>query len=328
MMKYFNRIRVLSAFLVLTTLFSCLFYGCKQQDQTIYNIQGFSVHYIDVGQGDCTLIRLGDGKCMLIDTGAKDDYNFSNITKILESYKISTINYLVLTHPDIDHVGNAQRICQEYKIEKAFIPNILDKESYTSFNLAYAELVKQNTSIEYSSIYSSIKATNYYFAFLSPCSTSGAIDGNYYTDFNLTKNPSDIQVNDLSPIIYLEYLGLRFLFTGDASKNQEGSVIDNYNSKIYENVHGKNINLYDVDFLKVAHHGSSDSCSSKFLDIVSPKNAVISVGGGNNYGHPAPTTINALTNVNNSVEILRTDILGTIAISVNRHGKYSMLNSK
>lgn len=326
MIKFFNRIRVISAFLALIALFYCSFVGCKRHEQTIYNIKGFSVHYIDVGQGDCTLIRLDDGKCMLIDTGAKDDYNFSNITKVLESYKISTINYLVLTHPDIDHVGNAQRICQEYKIEKAFIPNILDKESYTSFNLAYDELVKQNTDIEYSSIYSSIKATNYYFAFLSPCSNS--IDGNYYADFNLVKTPSDIQVNDLSPIIYLEYLGIRFLFTGDASKNQESLVINNYNSGLYDLVHGKDVNLYDVDFLKVAHHGSADSCSSKFLDIVSPKNAVISVGGGNNYGHPATTTINALNKVNISVKILRTDTLGTIAVSVNKNGKYSILNCK
>ena len=108
--------------------------------------------------------------------------------------------------------------------------------------------------------------------------------------------------------------GVRMLFTGDAEKSQEQYVLNNYLVGIYSSMH--EVNLYDIDLLKVAHHGSNDSSSSDFLDVLKPKNAVFSVGGDNIYGHPITSVIERVLTANSNCNIYRTDYLGTISFAI------------
>jgi competence protein ComEC len=171
-----------------------------------------------------------------------------------------------------------------------------------------------------------IQGKNYYVGFLSPI--SGSINKTYYDEFNLISNPTDQQVNNLSPMIYLTYNGVRFLFTGDADKLQEQKIIEYYKSNIIDLYHKDRVNLYDIDFLKVGHHGDEDSSSQEFLDILKPKNAIISVGGNNVYGHPSTRVINRITTTNENCRILRTDVLGNVYVSVDKNGEYKISNQK
>lgn len=317
--------RVISITIILVTLLYCFLSGCSscQKDKRFKTVQGFSVNFIDVGNGDSIFIRFDDGKNMLIDCGFSSTTYFDNICRVLDAYNTTKINYLVLTHPDVDHVGNVSNLLSKYKIEKAFIPNVYNKSLYKVFNDAYSSLVNAGVEMTYSNIYQSIIGRNYFACFLSPC-----LDGtsDYYGYFNGLLSPTENDINSLSPIIYLEYKGVRFLFTGDATKEQESVLMFNYKAGLYNLIHDRNINLYDIDVLKVAHHGSADSSGYEFLSILKPKIAVISVGGNNVYGHPSAEVINNLYMVNPSVKILRTDVFGDISLAVDFNGKLSVLS--
>ena len=129
-------LRVVST-LLLTALSLFLISGCSPKEAVKEEISvttGFSVHFIDVGNGDSIFIRFHDGKNMLIDCGAKQKNNLENIERVLDTYSVKSIDYLVLTHPDGDHVGNAQSIIRKYNVERAYIPNIYNKQDYTEFN--------------------------------------------------------------------------------------------------------------------------------------------------------------------------------------------------
>ena len=107
--------------------------------------------------------------------------------------------------------------------------------------------------------------------------------------------------NDNSNVIYFEYLKYKFLFMGDASSKVENYIMSRYN-------------LSDISFLKVGHHGSMTSSSKKFIDYVTPRISLISLGRGNIYGHPNKEV---LENLNNS-KIYRTDLDGSINIKIKK----------
>ena len=107
--------------------------------------------------------------------------------------------------------------------------------------------------------------------------------------------------NDNSNVIYFEYLKYKFLFMGDASSNVEDYIMSKYN-------------LSDITFFKVGHHGSKTSSSKDFIDCITPKISLISLGRGNIYGHPNEEV---LENLNNS-KIYRTDLDGSINIKINK----------
>lgn len=309
--------------LLVTALFVCVGSACvkekPQEDLTI--VSGFSVHIIDVGNGDCIFVRFHDGKNMLIDCGVPSKNNLANINKVLKSYSVTQIDYLVLTHPDVDHVGNAEAIVNTYNVNKAYIPNIYNLQEYQAFSKALTTLKNKNVQLEYSSIGSGVLNDKYVVAFLSPCA-SGA--GDVYGEFNGIELPTDKQINNLSPVIYLEYAGIKFLFTGDAGKEQEGIIQSNYNSGLYDKFYNDRVNLDQIDFLKVGHHGAEDCSSQDFLNLIQPQNAIFSVGGNNIYGHPSSRVLDRLFVANENVSILRTDVSGNICISVSADGEYKI----
>ena len=216
------------------------------------------IYYIDVKQGDSTLIY-NRNKTILIDTGGVYNYHISkNTITFIKSLGISRIDILILTHGDYDHMGEAINLVENFKVEKVIF-------NCGEFNELEKELIKvlDKKKIPY---YSCIKELN--------------IDDNklYFLNNNDYGNE-----NDNSSVIYTELNNHKFSFMGDASIEVEEDLIEKYNLK-------------NIEVLKVGHHGSRTSSSKSFIDEVNPKYSIISVGKNNRYGHPNKEVLNNLEN--------------------------------
>lgn len=215
------------------------------------------VSILDVGQGDSSLIRLKN-KNILIDTGGNINYDISKniLIPYVKSVGIKKIDYLVLTHGDYDHMGEAINLVENFKVEKVIF-------NCGEFNDLEKKLIKvldkKNTKY-----YSCIKELN--------------IDDNKLYFLNTKEYDNE---NDNSNVIYTELNGYKLMFMGDAGIEKEKDILGKYN-------------LSNIDVLKVGHHGSKTSSSRTFIDEINPKYSIISVGKNNRYGHPNKEVLNTL----------------------------------
>lgn len=316
--------------LIVLVLCAVMFIGCaspvpNKSPRQVYD--GFSIHFLDVGEGDSIFVRFSDGKNMLIDSGEKDGELSQFIIDFLNNYGVDKIDYLILTHPDSDHAGNAAAIIDEFEIGKAYLPDMrVHINLYAAYFQAYKKILEKEIPVETSDIFDYIVGEDYGLAFLSP-NPNGVKSS--YVDFNASQAPTSELSNAMSPIIYLEARGVRFVLTGDTPFSQEEVALNNaevFNS-IYAN-NGVDVNLENVDFLKVSHHGANDASSSEFLSVLKPKNAVISVGGDNNYGHPNRDVLERLSAANENYNLWRTDVYGTISVQVDKNGNTKIITDK
>ncbi len=279
------------------------------------------MHYLDVGQGDAIFIRLPDGKNMMIDCGAESEENLQTIKSALEVYSVDTLDYFVLTHPDSDHVGNAVEVLKTFETDELFIPYVITQDGYPTFKTAVDRAKEFGVKVTVSERGISRSGLDYTIAVLSPGRVEEA--GGFYAELNGSAAPTDKTVNNVSAVVYVEYASVRFLFTGDIEADGETALIGLYNGGIFEQSLFDvpfPINLRDVDFLKASHHGSSDGNTAEFLNLVKPKNAVISVGGKNVYGHPSTHMLDRLYNARQEVNVYRTDYYGTVSVGVSATG--------
>lgn len=236
------------------------------------------VHYIDVGQGDATLIKCGS-HAMLIDGG--NNNKGTTVQLYLKKQGVESLDYVIGTHPDADHIGGLDVIVYKYNCEKVIMPDY-EKDTKT-----YQELVDvihdKNMKITYPVVGEQYALGEAKFTIIAP--NSNSYGGN---------------ANDYSVAILLEYGKNRFLFTGDAEEASEMEMLSN------------GIEL-SADVYKVAHHGSRSASTQEFLNAVHPKYAVISCGEGNSYGHPHAEVLNRLRSM--GVEVFRTDEQGSIIAS-------------
>ena len=218
------------------------------------------ITFIDVGQGDSALIHFpsGDGN-ILVDTGGSYNIDLSkNIISYLKSNGLTEINYLILSHGDYDHMGEAINLVENFKVEKVIF-------NCGEFNYLENELVKvlNRKKIPY---YTCIKELN--------------IDNNKLYFLQTKEYDNE---NDNSNVIYIEINGYKFMFMGDAGVEKEKDILDKHN-------------ISDVNVLKVGHHGSKTSSSKEFINEINPKYSIISVGKNNRYGHPNKEVLNNLDN--------------------------------
>ncbi|MBS5673439.1 MAG: MBL fold metallo-hydrolase [Lachnospiraceae bacterium] len=236
------------------------------------------VHYIDVGQGDATLIKCGS-HAMLIDGG--NNNKGTTVQLYLKKQGVESLDYVIGTHPDADHIGGLDVIVYKYNCEKVIMPDY-EKDTRT-----YQELVDvihdKNMKITYPVVGEQYALGEAEFTIIAP--NSNSYGGN---------------ANDYSVAILLEYGKNRFLFTGDAEEASETEMLSN------------GIEL-SADVYKVAHHGSRSASTQEFLNAVRPKYAVISCGEENSYGHPHAEVLNRLRSM--GVEVFRTDEQGSIIAS-------------
>lgn len=230
---------------------------------------------IDVGQGDSILLELKN-KNILIDTGGNSfsDYNIA-VNKLIPYFKslgIKKIDYLILTHGDYDHLGEAVNLINNFKVDKVILNN--DK-----FNDLETELINvlNDRNINY---FKNVKQLSIFNNKL------------YFLNDELYSNE-----NDNSIVLYVVVNDVKMLFMADAGISVEHDIIKKYN-------------LNDIDILKVGHHGSKTSTSKEFITQIQPKYALISVGANNWYGHPHEEVLENLnssniyrTDLNGSIKI-------------------------
>ena len=214
------------------------------------------VYYLDVGQGDSSLIIYNDNVVMN-DTGGTSNYNVSSgCIKLLKSLGYSHIDYLILTHGDFDHMGDSIYLINNYKVKNVVLNN-------DNFNELETNLIKElkKKKIKY---YQNVEKI--------------PISNNIITILNTEEYDNE---NDNSNVIYIELNNYKFMFMGDAGVDKEKDILERYN-------------LSNIDVLKVGHHGSKTSSSKSFINKINPKYSIISVGKNNRYGHPNKEVLNNL----------------------------------
>ena len=241
-------------------------------------------HFIDVGQGDSELIEC-DGDYMLIDGGTAD--NSDKIYSYLQNEGISDLNYLICTHAHADHVGGLSAPLNTITVESVYAPETeADSKAYTNF---LKGTVKQGLDIIHPVQGDTVPLGNATVTFLGP----------------ITENVEDL--NNTSIVLRIDHGNNSFLFTGDAEREEEQSLVNS----------GCNL---EADVLKVGHHGSESSTTYPFLREIMPTYAVISCGKDNSYGHPDETPLSKLSDA--GTDVLRTDESGDIVITSDRNSLY------
>lgn len=232
------------------------------------------VHFLDVGQGDATLIRTSDCRWVLIDAGPSGSAD--RLLDQLEAREVDRIDALVISHPHTDHYGGADEVLEAYDVGSVYHPGL---DSTAKVWATFLQLVEDEGCPVYTDEH------------LDP---GDYLNISWTEDFRVMWLASSGDTNDASLVLMVANQGMSILFTGDLEHKGEALLIEIWS--------GTDV---DVDVLKVAHHGSRGSSSMEFLQLVTPERAVIPVGNGNSYGHPHEETLERLAEM--GVEVERTD---------------------
>jgi len=237
----------------------------------------FKVHFIDAGQGDAILVEAGDAD-ILVDGGPSG----SAVLSYLAGQHVPDIDLLVATHPHADHVGGLDDVLAQYEVREVWTNGATaTTQTYKDFAAAVAAegAVEREIKRGYSTQFGGMTLT--------------ALD---------PVDPLTGDANGDSIVLRLSCGSVDVLLAGDATADSEASMLADPSL------------VLGADVLKVGHHGSSTSTTNAFLDAVTPKDAVISVGAGNTYGHPAQDTLNRLAA--HGATIYRTDLNGTVVLTL------------
>lgn len=262
----------------------------------IYNInktQFLEVIFFDVGQGDTIFIETPQNQQILID-GGPDFTILEKLAKEMPFYD-RTLDLIILTHPEKDHLAGLLEVLKRYKIENILWTGIVREtpewqewESLIKKEGAQIKIVKAGQKITFET-------------------GESKIIFNIFHPFENLEGQKFENSNDTSIVASLVFGDVSFLFTGDITKEVERELVIRENSCS----NSCKFTSLDSEVLKVAHHGSKTSSSQEFLNKVLPRIAVIQVGK-NNYGHPTSEVLANLSQF--GIEILRTDEKGDIKI--------------
>lgn len=242
------------------------------------------LHVLDVGQGDALAIRSPRGRWFLVDAGGawrSGDAGARTVWPYLRRLGGDVV-YLAVTHPHLDHVGGAATL-----VERAGVDTVWDG-AYVQPGEAYRALLEGARQRAWRHVAAGDSASLDGVAIRVLAPDSAWMAG--------LDDP-----NAASVVLAVDFGRARFLLTGDAEALEEGWLVSRHGGALR------------ADVLKVGHHGSAASSTASFLDAVRPRVAVVSVGAGNRYGHPAPGVLQAFDA--RGTHLLRTDDDGTIVIA-------------
>jgi len=243
----------------------------------------FQVHFIDVGQGDCTLIS-ANGQHMLIDGGERGSEE--RVVKYLKDQGVERLEIVIATHPHSDHMGGlAYGILEAFPVGTVIAPqfspeNMPTTRTYEQFLRAVGELKKQGTTARFARPGEEYPLGQAMCTILGPLQEDGV---NYNNDSVITR---------------VRFGNVSVLLTGDAEKKVESQLVRHWGAGL------------QATMLSAGHHGSNTASSDAFLRAVSPQAIAISCGAGNSYGHPHAQTLERCRDMR--IRIFRTDTEGTV----------------
>ena len=256
------------------------------------------IHFVDVGQGDCTFITTPQNKTILIDGGGSmsEEYDVGESTLLpyILDRGYTKVDYIFISHFDQDHIGGILTILEELRVGQVYISKQeQDSENYQKFlrivkdRKIKVKVLKQGDCLKIEK--------NLYFDILWP----------------IEEQIQENILNNNAMVMKLRYGKFSMLFTGDIEEVAEEKILDFYKEKIDN---GEAILKSDV--LKVAHHGSKTSTTQKFFEKVNPEICLIGVGKNNMFGHPTEEVLERI----NGTKIYRTDEDGEIILEINNNG--------
>ena len=234
---------------------------------------GLEIHFIDVGQADCALLKC-DGAYVLIDGGNVDDSSL--VVSYLEKEGVQDLAAVFCSHAHEDHVGGLPGVLAVYPTSAVYAPTRTYASRCFDDFVYYTD--QQGLTVTIPKPGDTLTFGDATIEVLGPVKTYA-------------------ETNDTSLVLMVNYGSTRFLFTGDMETTAEADLMDS----------GADLR---ADVLKVGHHGSNTSSGYRFLYEVAPRYAVISVGTDNTYGHPHDEPLSRLNHADATV--YRTDLLGTV----------------
>lgn len=245
----------------------------------------FSILFIDVGQGDSALVEC-DGRYMLIDAGEKSAED--KVYEVLEQKGIQKLDILAISHLHSDHIGGmAKVLTYASKIDLTISNSDSDKRDREAFRNIEKELGINGATIKVPHVGDKFSLGSAEIEVVDVAS----------------ENEND------SLVLLITYGQTKFLFTGDIEEDAQTRISDNYQNDKDE--------PYEVDLIKMPHHGSYTGTLYRFVRTFMPKYAIISCGKNNMYGHPHRETMDLLNNKELDAEVYRTDEQGDILVKSN-----------
>lgn len=236
------------------------------------------VHFIDVGQGDAILIQTPAGKNMLVDAG--DNIYGDKVISYLESQGVDELEVVVGTHTHSDHIGGLDMVIDHFPVYSVYLPDVT--QNTKSFRDVLTAVQKKGLRITTARAGITVPLEGIECQLLAPVKE-------YYAE-----------LNDYSVVLRLAYGGRAFLLTADVGTEPENDILAS----------GANLK---ATVLKVGHHGSYASSSTRFLNAVGARYGVIMLGQGNDYGYPHDSALQRLSKA--GLQLYRTDLNGTIIFS-------------
>lgn len=241
-----------------------------------------AVYFIDIGQGDCSLI-VTETHTVLIDGGDLESGDI--IAGALNSLGIKRLDYVIITHPHVDHFGGMTEVFRSFPVGSLLLPEVPEDMIPRTMN--------------YSKLLAAIKMYDVKCEYVSAGDTF-SLDGDsrleilapLYNDYN--------ELNNLSIVARFIHGENSFLFTGDLESAAERDLLNSQTD-------------LDADVLKAGHHGSAGSSSAEFLEAVTPKITVFEAGVYNTFGHPRAAVLERLNAVG-CTDAYSTSLNGNIAI--------------
>lgn len=289
---YFLRQKVVICFIVaILTVFTIWGMG---MNNTIQIQDGeFTVAFLDVGQGSSVLLRLPDGKVVIIDSGGmrRSDFDIGErvLAPFLESLGVDSVDKIIVTHPHVDHFKGFDYIIRKYRPKLCMFGSFeeakLDPDDRDEWETFKSVLNMNDVPVEK----------------LQPMTweESGVTFHVHSPSVQISENWS---INDSSVVMGFEFQDVSFLITGDIESNAEEYFSNN------------EIDLRST-VLQVPHHGSNTSSSYDFLNSVMPRYGVIQVGANNKYGFPDAEVLERLEAGN--IKTYRTDKNGAVIFITN-----------
>lgn len=237
-----------------------------------------AVHFIDVGQGDATLLQSGGEYC-LVDAGTAECE--TALIAYLNGIGVQKLKLVVMSHPHADHIGSMNAVLQNFEVEQVLLPDFAKMEVPTTatFERILDTIDQKNIPIAVAK-----EGDSYAFGNASLTVLAAGIETQNY--------------NNLSQVLYFNSDGLTAVLSGDGEKEVEADALTK--------------NLPRVDVFKAGHHGSNTANTTDFLLTLHPQFVGISCGATNSYGHPHKEAMASFQLVN--AQILRTDLQGSVVI--------------